>query len=147
MELQENDDYTEDPQQEENYDIEIYSKRAIWGFSIFFSTIFGGILLMINLRSAGYKKEANLVLLFSLLYTFIGSLIMSYFGLQTSAFAIIFNGIGAAILTEYFFNKYFPENDYYPKSIMKPLTISMLICVVVVLFVYYYAPKELLPVK
>lgn len=147
MELQENDDYTEDPQAEDNYDIEIYSKRAIWGFSIFFSTIFGGVLLMLNLRSAGYKQAANLVLLFSLLYTIIGSIVISYIGLQTSGAAIIFNGIGAAILTEYFFNKYFPENDYYPKSIMKPLAISLLICLVIVYFVVTYAPKELLPVK
>lgn len=147
MELQENDDYTPDSQNEDNYDIEIYSKRAIWGFSIFFSTIFGGVLLMLNLRSAGYKKEANLVLLFSVLYTFIGSIIMAYAGLQTSAVAIIFNGIGAAILTEYFFNKYFPESDYYPKSIMTPLAISLAICLVLVYFVYAYAPKGMFPVK
>jgi len=147
MELQENDDFAEDPQEDDNYDIEIYSKRAIWGFSIFFSTIFGGVLMMINLREAGYKKEANLVLGFSVLYTLIGSIVMSYIGIQSSAFAIIFNGIGAAILTEYFFNKYFPEEDYYPKSIMKPLAISMLICVAIVLFVYNFAPKGMLPVK
>ncbi len=147
MELQENNDYTQDSQTEDNYDIEIYSKRAIWGFSIFFSTIFGGVLLMLNLRSAGYRKEANLVLLFSVLYTFIGSIIMAYVGLQTSAVAIIFNGIGAAILTEYFFNKYFPESDYYPKSIMKPLIISLAICLVLVYFVYAYAPKGMIPVK
>jgi hypothetical protein len=147
MELQENDDYTEDSHTEDNYDIEIYSKRAIWGFSIFFSTIFGGVLLMLNLRSAGFKKEANLVLLFSILYTFIGSIAIAYVGLQTSAVAIIFNGIGAAILTEYFFNKYFPESDYYPKSIMKPLVISLLICLVLMYFVYAYAPKGMFPVK
>lgn len=29
---------------------EIYSSKAIWGFTIFFSSIFGGILLMQNLR-------------------------------------------------------------------------------------------------
>ncbi|WCT13858.1 hypothetical protein [Mucilaginibacter jinjuensis] len=147
MELKENDDYTEDSQSEDNYDIEIYSKRAIWGFSIFFSTIFGGVLLMSNLRSAGYRKEANLVLLFSLLYTFIGSLLTAYIGMQASIAAIVFNGIGAAILTEYFFNKYFPESDYYPKSIMKPLAISLAICLIIVYFVYAYAPKGILPVK
>jgi hypothetical protein len=147
MELQENDDYIEDPQEDDNYDIEIYSKRAIWGFSIFFSTIFGGVLMMINLREAGYKKEANLVLGFSLLYTVVGSLAMSYIGMQSSLFAIVFNGVGAAILTEYFFNKYFPEEDYYPKSITKPLIISLVICVAIVLFVYNYAPKGMFPVK
>ncbi|OKS85170.1 hypothetical protein [Mucilaginibacter polytrichastri] len=147
MELQENDDYIENPQEDDNYDIEIYSKRAIWGFSIFFSTIFGGVLLMTNLREAGYKREANLVLIFSVLYTLIGSVVMSYIGIQSSAFAIIFNGIGAAILTEYFFNKYFPEDDYFPKSITKPLIISLVICVAIVLFVYNYAPKGMLPVK
>lgn len=147
MELQENEDYIEDPQEDDNYDIEIYSKRAIWGFSIFFSTIFGGVLMMINLREAGYKKEANLVLAFSLFYTVIGSLIMSYIGMQSSLFAILFNGIGAAILTEYFFNKYFPEDDYYPKSIAKPLIISLVICVGIILFVYNYAPKGMFPVK
>ncbi|NCD68410.1 hypothetical protein [Mucilaginibacter agri] len=146
MELQENDDYNEEPQ-DEGYDIEIYSKRAIWGFSIFFSTIFGGVLLMINLRAAGYKSAANLVLLFSILYTLLGSIALSIIGATSGAFAIIFNGIGAAILTEYFFNRYFPEEDYYPKSIATPLLISFLICIPIVIFMIYAQSHGLVPAK
>lgn len=138
MENEEYDDYTE---ASENYDIEIYSKRAIVGFSIFFSTIFGGVLLMINLREAGYKKAANLVLLFSVAYTLLGSVIMSYVSTPSGAFALIFNGVGAYILTGYFFNKYFPEDDYYPKSIAKPLIVSLLICIPIVWLMFQTMPK------
>lgn len=123
-----------------DYDVEIYSRSAIWGFSIFFSTIFGGILLMLNLRAAGFKKAANQVLLFSVAYLLVSSLLLNALGASPYT-ALAFNMIGAAILTQYFFNKYFPETDYYPKSIIMPLLISVLVCIPILLFMYYYGPK------
>jgi len=64
--------YTEPEEiQDDNHEdgVEIYSKMAIRGFSIFFSTIFGGVLLFINLKNAGYKSAAYKVLAFAIGYT------------------------------------------------------------------------------
>jgi hypothetical protein len=30
-------------------------------------------------------------------------------------------------LTQYFFKKYFPDDDYYPKSIQKPLLVAIIV--------------------
>ena len=134
MEFDENNE-VEEPDSEDA--VEIYSKWAVWGFSIFFGTIFGGVLLMSNLKAVGLKKAANTVLIFSILY-FIGSgIIVGVTGMTGSYIPLFFNVAGAAILTGYFFNKYFPEDDYYPKSIGKPLIISIVISVAVFLIIYY----------
>jgi len=41
-----------------------------------------------------------------------------------------FNIIGGLILTQYFFRKYFPDDDYYPKSVATPIFITVLIMLV-----------------
>lgn len=144
MDLQENDDYTEDSQTEDNYDIEIYSKRAIFWFTFFFSTIFGGIMLMFNLRSAGYKKEALNVMLFSIVYYFFENYAVSAISLPMTWLGLVslaFNIPGALILSRYFFKQYFPEDDYYPKSIMNPLIISILLILFNVFIAVKYMPQ------
>jgi len=40
----------------------IYSMKAIIAFSLIFSSIFGAVLLMQNLKDIGKKKEAKIVL-------------------------------------------------------------------------------------
>jgi hypothetical protein len=149
----ENYEHKEDEPEEEYVDI--YSKRAVLGFSAFFNVIFGGALLMFNLRAAGYKKEAGQVILFSILYHILSLFIISATGIKVSAAAIklgaaggqispadiksifslfaltlVINTIGGLILTRYFFKKYFPDNDYYPKPILQALMICLLISVV-----------------
>lgn len=127
----------EENQAERNDDhVEIYSKMAIRGFSIFFSTLFGGVLLYRNLRVAGYKSGAGIVLLFSVLYTLASIIIFSNF-IGSSAASIAINIVGGFILSDYFFPKYFPDNDYYPKPIWTALGISILICVTLVMILYY----------
>lgn len=137
MEFDENKEVEE---QDSEDAVEIYSKWAIWGFSIFFSTIFGGVLLVLNLRAVGLKKAANTVLIFSILYFLASGIIVGFLGMTGSYTPLFFNIVGAAILTGYFFNKYFPENDYYPKSIAKPLVISIIIAFALI-FVAYYVSK------
>src|ERR1700743_2446794 len=73
MEIQETDG-----QQPEEQGIDIYSKLAVLLFSIFCSPLIGGVLLMLNLRSAGYKKEGTRVLLFAITYQLISSVVVSY---------------------------------------------------------------------
>ncbi|HTH81834.1 MAG TPA: hypothetical protein VL490_02790 [Mucilaginibacter sp.] len=128
-------------QQPEQQDIAIYSKWAILGFSIFFSPLFGGILLMINLRSVGFKKQATGILLFSIAYVFISALVVfSVSGIPQNAtalaivqntqyviYSLIAQIIGGGILAEYFYKKYFPAEQYRYKSVWRPLAIILII--------------------
>jgi tetrahydromethanopterin S-methyltransferase subunit D len=139
MEMQETDG-----QQPEEQGIAIYSKLAILVFSIFFSPLIGGILLMLNLRSVGYKKEGTRVLLFAIGYQLISSVAISYVAqmmrikpndpaiLQNPQIIVgmlILNIVGGGLLAEYFFKKYFPHDDYQHKSIWKALLITILISI------------------
>jgi hypothetical protein len=127
----------EDRPREETETVEIYSKRAILGFSIFFSPIFGGILLVSNLKKAGYKAGANVVLAFSIMYTLLSFIIVTFVSPGTRMLNIFINVVGGLILSEYFFKNYFPDDDYYPKSIKKPLIISLLITIPFVIATIY----------
>ena len=116
----------------------IYSKRAIWGFSFFFTSIFGGVLLMQNLRDIDRKKEANIVLLFSIVYTALTIYIVNIPENPTSSLSYLCNIIGGLILSEYFYKKYFPNDEpYEKKKIWKPLIISILISIPFILALFY----------
>src|ERR1700761_5815406 len=78
METQENPQTEEQEHYPEEQGVAIYSKLAILLFSIFFDPIIGGVLLMLNLRSVGYKREGTGVLLFSIAFYFISSFLISY---------------------------------------------------------------------
>ena len=116
----------------------IYSKQAIMGFSVFFTTIFGGILLMQNLRDLNKKKEANIVLGISIVYTIISMIMVNLIKSTSSSKAIFFNLIGGSILSYYFFSKHIPnEEQLEKKKIWKPLIISIIIAIPFILAMIY----------
>ncbi len=144
METQETPETGKQEQQPQEQGVAIYSKLAILLFSIFFAPLIGGILLMLNLRSVGYKKEGSIVLLFSIAYYFISSILINYIAnvlkiplteqamLQNPKIIVsmlIMNIIGGGILAEYFFKKYFPHDDYEHKSIWRALLITLLVLI------------------
>jgi hypothetical protein len=105
----------------------LYSKKAIQGFSIFFSTLFGVFLLMSNLKKMHKSKARIEVLVFGIVYTLFTVVLLNY--LPTTFFlTLIFNFIGYAVLVEYYWNKSLgKELQYQKKQISKPLIISLLI--------------------
>lgn len=126
--------------EEEKNEVELYSKRAIIWFTLFLTTIFGGILLAINLRNAGYKRGALSVILFSIGYYFMASItiarlipvLLPQFNPKAAAdmsiaaaLSLSLNFIGALILTQYFYKQYLPDDDYYPRSITTPLLVAV----------------------
>jgi hypothetical protein len=113
--------------------VKIYSKRAIWGFSVFFSPVFGGFLLRQNLIDSNRKKEANLILLISIAFTVLTIFIVNSFHTKGGSFSYLFNMVWGAILSEYFFKKYFPDDHYEYKKIWKALLISIAITVPILL--------------
>lgn len=119
---------------EEFETLTLYSKNAILGFSIFFSTLFGAVLLMSNLKAVKKPKERMQLLVFAVVYTMLSVVLLNY--LPKSYFTtLIFNLLGYMILTEFFWNKYLGKDiEYTKKRISKPLIISFLILVVLLFF-------------
>lgn len=114
----------------------LYSKKAILGFTLFFSTIFGVVLMMYNLKVMKKYKERTQVLLFGILY-----IVLSYALLEVLPkiyfITLIFNFIGYAILVEYFWNKFLGKDlPHEKKSVTKPLVISLLITVFFVVLIF-----------
>jgi hypothetical protein len=105
----------------------LYSKKAIQGFTIFFTTIFGAVLLMYNLKEMNKLKERNQVLIFGIVFTIISAILLNY--LPKMIFTtLLFNLIGYAVLIEFFWkNNIEKELEYAKKEVWKPLTISIII--------------------
>lgn len=114
----------------------LYSKNAIKGFSIFFSVIFGAVLLMYNLKLMDKPKARIQVLIFGILYTIITYIIANTLNLPFFL-SITLNLFGASILTGLFWNKNLNKDlKYKSKSITKPLIISLLITVFMLLLAF-----------
>lgn len=105
----------------------LYSKRALQGFTIFFSTIFGVVLMMYNLKATNKPKVRIQVLFFGICYT-IGSVLLIEVIPKIYFINLIFNLIGYLILSEFFWNKHLGKDlKFAKKSVTKPLVISLLI--------------------
>jgi hypothetical protein len=131
-------------QQPDEQGVAIYSKATLLLFSIFFSPLVGSVLLMLNLRSAGYKRQGTIVLFFGIAWQFFCGVVVNYAASllgfpkndtkvlqhpQVVILVLILNIIGGGILVEYFFKKYFPFDDYEHKSIWKALLITLVVVI------------------
>ncbi len=115
---------------------ELYSKYVIIGFSVFFSTIFGAALLMSNLKRLNEKRGRIQVLIFGIAYTLLSGIIVNYF---MNDIAIILNVIGAAILNEYFWNKFIGrDTEFEKRNWGLAFGISMLVIIPFVLLALKY---------
>ncbi len=104
-----------------------YSPGAIFGFSIFFSLIFGAALLATNIRATGNRRGGWVVVGFSVAYMFLEAIVLWQLN-RSSTMSLAFNLAGAFILNYYFWPKYIgTQLDYEAKPIWRPLIISVLI--------------------
>ena len=112
----------------------LYSKRAIQGFSILFSTLFGAVLLMSNLKKINKPKARIEVFVFGIVYSIFTSLLLNYLP-KIFFLTLLFNIVGYAVLVEYYWNKNLgKEFKHEKKQIKKPLIISLLVLAIVVCF-------------
>jgi hypothetical protein len=110
----------------------LYSKKAIQGFTILFSTIFGAVLLMKNLKDMNKPKARAEVLVFGIAYTIFSIVLLNYLP-KTFFITLLFNIIGYAVLVEYYWNKNLGKNlQHRKKEIWKPLIISISILVLII---------------
>ncbi|WP_430408857.1 hypothetical protein [Kordia sp.] len=116
---------------------ELHSKRVIMVFSGLFSTIFGAVLLMYNIKQMNNPKGRIQVLIFGILYT-IATLVLINLLNSKSNIVIIINIVGGMILTEYFWNQFIgKEFKHRKRSWIKPAIISILITIPLLLAVIY----------
>lgn len=116
---------------------QLHSKRVITVFSGLFSTIFGAVLLMYNMKQTNNPKGRIHVLLFGIIWTVGSILTINYLELPGNL-TIIFNLLGAGILNEYFWNRFIgKELKFRKRSWVKPAIISVVITIPFILAVMY----------
>jgi hypothetical protein len=115
---------------------QLHSKKVIRVFSILFSTLFGSVLLMTNMKEVKNTKAKFQVLIFGIIYSFLSILVITYF--ETRNLTMPFNFIGSWILSEYFWNKYIGKETLYRKrSWHKALIISIIVTIPLILAMIY----------
>lgn len=116
---------------------ELHSKKVIMVFSGLFSTIFGAVLLMYNMKQTDNQTGRIQVLIFGILYTIITLVVVNLLKIGGNI-ALIFNIAGGGILTEYFWNKFIgKEFQHRKRSWIKPAIISVLITIPLILAAIY----------
>ena len=122
---------------------EWYSPAAILGFSIFFSVIFGGVLMYANLRKAG-KKNASIIVLAVSLGIMILSGCMAHLYKMNQWIVLLANVSGALILIEYFWKKHLGYHTKFKrKSLTKAILISVGICLFLVIILIAFFKDQL----
>lgn len=115
---------------DESSDLDFFSQKTIWYFSIIFGIHLGAILLAINLFSISQRKKGWLVIMFGFMYsaflyaiyTFSKIYIPNYYVL-----ALIFGTAGgAAILQFCFWDKYLTDIKYKKKNVITPIIICII---------------------
>jgi hypothetical protein len=110
---------------EEEAVVSLYSRSAVFGFSIFFSTIFGSILLMINLRRLGEKRKGFEILLLGIAYAILSSVLVDLAGANL-VLSLILNVLGGYLMSTYFWAKYIGlEFSHEKQSILIPLILGI----------------------
>lgn len=115
------------PQGSSKPELKLYSPHAVMGFTVFFAPIFGGMLLRQNLIDAGNPRQANLVLLSTILYTLAILVVANDVASKSPALVFLMNLVWGVILIEGFYKRQLSGLEYSHKKIWKPLLISFAI--------------------
>lgn len=121
---------------------EYYSPAAILGFSIFFSVIFGGALMYVNLRKAGKKSEAVTVIIVSSCIMLVSAYLVHMYQMN-QWIGLLANVSGAVILIEYFWKKHLGyQTKFKRKPLAKAILISIGISFALFVVLYYLFPEQ-----
>ncbi|NBW35654.1 MAG: hypothetical protein EBR30_11690 [Cytophagia bacterium] len=111
-----------------------YSKAAISAFSLFFSTVFGAVLLSYNINDT---KRKWIVISFGVVYTTVSIILLNLIP-QNIFYLLLLNTAGGLALTSTFWDKFIgKETQYRAKPIWKPLIISIIIGILFLLAIIY----------
>lgn len=107
----------------------MFSKRAIFAFSVLFSVFFGSILLAVNVNKTRHRAKLILVLLYGLAFTLGQGLLLRAYALDP-IISLISSIIGAYIMDNLFWNNYIGNSTLYKaRPIWIPLVIGLAIVI------------------
>ncbi|MDP4186540.1 MAG: hypothetical protein Q8905_00700 [Bacteroidota bacterium] len=114
----------------------LYSRKAIYFFTVFCSVFFGGTLMFLNLRKLKNKQGQVIVAIYTILYGVISFIILAQFE-RSTILTLIVSMIGSFPLYNYFWEKYVGRaTEYKPKPIWIPLIIALLILALYMIVVF-----------
>ncbi len=120
---------------------EYYSERAIYAFSVFFSVIFGSVLMTMNINRTEKKNSSWTALLFGIVYTGLQMWALSYVPRNTGLTVGVSIG-GALLLNHFFFKKYIgKDTKYRARPIWIPLIIALAITIPLLYFIIVYGQE------
>ena len=112
----------------------LYSKMAIRGFCVLFTTIFGAVLLSSNTKDT---KNKLMIIGFGIIYTGLTIALANIIPTSTY-YVILLNTAGGLAMTSTFWDKYVgKDTKYRAKPIWKPLIISVIITIPFLLAIIY----------
>lgn len=128
---------------DENALPELYSPVAILGFSLFFSLIFGAVLMFLNLKKLGKSTQAINVLLVS-----VSIMVLMYFAsikFQLSQVVMLLINLGGGLLLiEFFWKKHVGiHTKFKKKPIAKAVLVSVIISIIVLATAYFIFKDQL----
>lgn len=113
---------------------QLFSKTVILAFSCFFSPLIASILMMYNMSAMQQPKGRTQVLFFGIAYLFVTMLVINSFP-QMQNVSIVFNIAGAAILNEYFWNKFIgAETEYERRDWKKPALYALAFSIPIIIY-------------
>jgi len=117
----------------------LYSKASIVFFTVIFSSLFGTVLLSMNIRD---RIEKLRVMVFGVTYTIIAlafvNIVSESISISRVFINMALNIVGAFVLVVVLWKEQLGEVRYRPRPIWKPLLISVIILVAIKLFIDFY---------
>ena len=108
---------------------ELHSKTVIIAFCTLFTTIFGAVLMIYNLKQVKKTEKLYLVVMFGIVFTAI-TMFLALFEEIRRFIVPIMNLMGGFILTEHFWNKNIDEDIVHRRrNWIKPAIISLVITI------------------
>jgi hypothetical protein len=122
---------------------QMYSRRVLYFFTVFFSALFGSIMLSLNARKLGKNSEAAYILIFGVVFTLVQVWIGIHFHPNSKdTYGIIGGLIGAYCLDYFFWKRYIGYGTFYrTRSFVMPLVIGVAIVAVVLVATFYGGGK------
>jgi hypothetical protein len=118
---------------EDPYAPGFYSRRAIWGFSLFCGALFGSVLLAINIGKVKNTKGVLLTLLFGVVLTALQVFVTETLDAPNSA-AYFWGGLGGLILDYVLWKKFIGNATFYRvRPIWGPLVVAAVFLALIVL--------------
>lgn len=113
------------PVLETQEEVSLFSTTSVFIFSMLFSTFVGGGVLAYNMFKIKKMQVAMQIMLFVTIYSVASNILFMSIGANI-AYLLLFNIIGAFILTEFFFKKHITsEIKYRPKNAVGPILIFL----------------------